>query len=282
MKIDGAPGYVPAKPHQAVRHPKPATSFKEAFDGLPVTSSQYAISFDATGLLGAGKTEVGEETPAFARQPDASQLMTPMSLVSADGDNPAGTGFAASPASAASVMIAGANAGGFPKPVDRAAPAERRLHLHGSTAGPAVSVALATGVSPGFRGLAAAEASVPVAPLPAQSVLSAKSGYGAQRADGDETPEPALSDPKTDGEAAGPQADGGAEALSVIIAESDGDVQIIVAVPDVSDEARRQVREAAHDIAREAGVRISGLSLNGTTLIHKPELDRRTSWRSHL
>jgi hypothetical protein len=282
MKIDVAPNYVPPKPNPTIRHPQAIASFKDAFDGMLVASTQYAISFDGAGLLGVGKGGDGEDIPISTLQPEALKAatsITPMTPISATPDDPPQVGVDAQTVSAASLLVSGGNAVTIPKPERRMGPVER-LHRDWSPIGAATG-AVTPGASPAFRG-SLAEPSGLVAALLAPPVVATTTGIGLRPMDMPETPEPASAESKPDSEPAAQAAEGAENAVSVIVSETDGDVQIIAAVPDVSDETRRQVREAAQDIARATGVRIGGFSLNGAALIHNPGLYRRTSWRSHL
>ena len=117
---------------------------------------------------------------------------------------------------------------------------------------------------------------------PPQSIAAPARAGTLDRADRVETPDRAQAERQTDEAAPEPQAETASEAVSVIVSDDNDNVQVIAVLPDVSDDARRQVREAAEDIARATGVGIGGFSLNGTPLIHNPGSDRRTSWRSHL
>ena len=54
--------------------------------------------------------------------------------------------------------------------------------------------------------------------------------------------------------------------VSVTVSESDGTIQVVAAVPDLTEKSRLKIRGIAEDIANEAGVTLGDFFLNGTTM----------------
>lgn len=280
MKIDPGTRHVPMEPGTPVLHRKSGSSFKALFgDGDQTLSGQHAVSFDGAGLLGVGRRGEPDAIPVEAPRRETPSKR-PVSMVR--NALPEGQTASAS-ATESDPAVAVKDDGKLSNPVPRANAPLDHLHPNMIQYGVAMTATGSGNPMPASRSLAINAPSILGAIVSPQPSIAAPARSGAlDPADGVETPDRAQADHQTDEAAPDTQAETASEAVSVIVSDDNDNVQVIAALPDLSDDARRQVREAAEDIARTTGVDIGGFSLNGTPLIHNPGSDRRTSWRSHL
>jgi hypothetical protein len=272
MKVDGISRHASVAASTAARYPKLTLSFREALgEDASIASSQHAISFDGAGLLGVNRSDgIGaDSTPPTRADVLRTETSTPpaFAIELAQGE-------ASSRPIAASASMDGINA----SRLDLRNPARQRRGLDVSVANVAAanwSIVDATRITLD----SAAASPTGGAPSLQPSVLAKTND--ALVTEVRETSENGSVE-QSDSAAPALEEDGASEVVSVTVSDDDGDVRIVAAVPDLSDEARQQVRRAAEDIARATGVSISGFSLNGAALIHNKEPDRRISWRSHL